>query len=270
MLLKKAIMKVRRAILCCRSHKRKPSLDIGSPTNVRHVPITDSLPGLTDSERLYIREKASSDAIHLLGLHTSPPSPTGSNSPLGSHSPSISSPPASRENSLPLLNAASKDLPEALPTPPRPTHGESSPPRTRMQGMSTWDFVDEGHRAYDPTATRLSLSSAESGSGPRVLKKINLRDHKLSRSDSGNQKASERRAKKDANQSFMSLNFGFDWELDDARSTASLGEGFEMQDTVGGHTEPGIDGAKKGIEESVVRDSDSEADVGEMMGLVKI
>ena len=46
-----------------------------------------------------------------------------------------------------LLNAASKDLPTSVPTPPRRTHNENSPPAMRMKSM--WD----SERRYSSDST---------------------------------------------------------------------------------------------------------------------
>jgi hypothetical protein len=87
MAIKDIISKIKRSILCCSRREEKCTLDIvglpdatvmthvltqkqGAPTNVRRVDVFDALPGLTDAQRKYIREKASSDAIHLLGLQS--------------------------------------------------------------------------------------------------------------------------------------------------------------------------------------------------------
>lgn len=233
---KNILSKVRRVFLCNKS-ERKPSLDIvsipittsftsnnklkrrgfchlkhytqrkktlttlkGHPTNVRRVDISDALPGLTDTERKYIREKASSDAIHLLGLQSHPP--TSPPSPTESTTPSLK--PASREPSEALLNAASKDLPSTLPTPPRRTHNENSPPAVRLQTMRT-----------HPETNLISQIDSLKSSQPKPDTKIN--------------------------ESFMTLNLEFDWEekkdLPDTPRTLSLcgdGEGFETQSTTGG------------------------------------
>ncbi|KAL5118137.1 hypothetical protein ACEQ8H_003972 [Pleosporales sp. CAS-2024a] len=153
------LMKMRRVLLCCNEPKQ---LDIGEPTDVRKVDISESLPGLTDAQRKYIREKASSDAIHLLSLqshpHTSPPSRTTSLTSCAS--PRLSS---SHEPSEPLLNAASQHLPTALPTPPRRMHHESSPPATRMKSMRY------ASPSLPPTPPRRTRSASASPPPPPSL-----------------------------------------------------------------------------------------------------
>ncbi|KAJ4368218.1 hypothetical protein N0V83_006574 [Neocucurbitaria cava] len=265
MAFKDIIMKIRRAVLCCSKREHKLSLDIvrtsllmlatrpprisandykGHPTDVRRVDISDALPGLTDAERKYIREKASSDAIHLLGLQSHPPShpPTGPPSPTESHSPSIAptSILSSREPSVALLNAASKDLPSSLPTPPRRQHNENSPPAARMKSM--WD-----------STRRLSNSSSSHDGLYEKLSQIKSSDEN------------------DRNESFTTLHLDFTFEdkKDPSKSpeTLSLTEGFEMQDTMGGHSQVTTPNKKDKIIQRAIKatelsdSSDSEGDV---------
>lgn len=134
--------------------------------------VSETLPGLTDAERKYIREKASSDAIHLLAIQSNPPSqPINSPlSPIASHSPSVTtySIPISREASISLLNAASQGLPDTLPTPPRRTHHEDSPPPARMkstrytQKHNTRPSATVGTNAIDLYAKLQDLQSTTS------------------------------------------------------------------------------------------------------------
>ncbi|KAF2032696.1 hypothetical protein EK21DRAFT_60281, partial [Setomelanomma holmii] len=188
----------------------------GSPTNVHRIDISDATSGLTDAERKYIREKASSDAIHLLGLQSQPPSHPATSPTSRTESPSPSLGPASRlacrEPSEALLNAASKDLPSALPTPPKQRHNESSPPAAHMKSM--WEI-----------SRRLSSSSSATHDGLY---------EKLERVKGGQTEA------KGLNESFMTLNLEFDWEdkkhSSDTPRTLSLSKGLEMQDTVGGQS----------------------------------
>ncbi|KAF2994486.1 hypothetical protein E8E13_001648 [Curvularia kusanoi] len=212
MAIKDVISKIQRSLLCCSKREERCTLDIGAPTNVRRVDVSDALPGLTDDQRKYIREKASSDAIHLLGLQSHPPSHPPSQPSTTPPSPEHSlrhepkSAISSRQPSMALLNAASKDLPSTVPTPPRQTHPPSSSPSTRMKSM--WSGTQ-----------RLSTSSS-------------CRDSLYSKIGDGD---------KSHDASFMTLNLDFETEsLDtkqraDSPRTLSLTSGFEMQDTVGGH-----------------------------------
>ncbi|KAH7069027.1 hypothetical protein BKA63DRAFT_99782 [Paraphoma chrysanthemicola] len=221
MAFKKTIMKLRRAMLCCSKHDRTHSMDIGSPTNVRRVDISDALPGLTDSERKYLREKASSDAIHLLGIQSLPPSHPATSPPsptlTSSASPSLCGPASrltSREPSEALLNAASKDLPSALPTPPKQRHNESSPPAARMKSM--WE-----------TTRRMSESS--SVTNDELYEKL---ERVKGERDS--------KTKRTKNESFSTLNLEFEWECSSRKGssetarTVSFHSGFEVQGTIGG------------------------------------
>ncbi|KAF2855687.1 hypothetical protein T440DRAFT_464081 [Plenodomus tracheiphilus IPT5] len=257
MTLKTIIMRVRRAVLCCTERERKrPSetvrLEIGSPTDVRRVDVSATLPGLTDAERRYIREKASSDAVHLLGLQseppshpvTSPPSPTRSSSP--SLAPTSAMP--SREPSVALLNAASKDLPSALPTPPRRTHNENSPPASRMKTM--WK-----------SSNRLSNSSTCHDGLYEKLEQIKGADVE----------------EKGLTESFVTLNLDFDFEdkkssvhassvhASESTRTLSLTEGFEMQDTKGGKCQPIAKSlvVQKAIDATNLGDSSDDSDFEE-------
>jgi hypothetical protein len=231
MAIKDIILKIKRSILCCSRREEKCTLDIvglpdatvmthvltqkqGAPTNVRRVDVSDALPGLTDAQRKYIREKASSDAIHLLGLQSHPPSHPGSQPPTTPPSPEHSlrhepnSAISSRQPPMTLLNAASKDLPEGVPTPPRQTHAPTSSPDTRMKSM--WR-----------ESKRLSTTSS-------------CRDSLYSKIGDG---------EKPRDTSFMTLNLEFETESLDSRKradsprTLSLTSGFEMQDTVGGRAD---------------------------------
>jgi hypothetical protein len=104
-----------------------------------------------------------------------------------------------------FLNAASKDLPTTVPTPPRRTHNENSPSAMRMKSM--WD----SERRY----------SSDSTGGDEVDERVVV----TKKTDEGR------------NESSMTLNLEFDWEEKKDRSdsprTMSLTEGFEIQDTVG-------------------------------------
>ncbi|KAH7398306.1 hypothetical protein BKA66DRAFT_199599 [Pyrenochaeta sp. MPI-SDFR-AT-0127] len=242
MAVKDILMKFGQALLCCGKRERK--LKIGSPTDVRRVDVSDAIPGLTDAERKYIREKASSDAIHLLGLQSHPPShpPTSRPSPTSSRSTSVE--PTfimlSREPSEVLLNAASKDLPSTLPTPPRRVHNENSPPAARMKTMRE-------------NSRRLSKSSS---------------CHDDLYADLEEAKGNE--SEKGPSDSFMTLNLEFDFEEKKSRSDSprmlSLTDGFEMQDTKGGHSEVTTPSKKDRLIERAIKttalgdSSDSEDD----------
>ncbi|KAF2631030.1 hypothetical protein BU25DRAFT_445987 [Macroventuria anomochaeta] len=242
MTFKDVISKIQRSILCYSKRERKCSLDISSPTNVRRVDVSNALPGLTDAERKYIREKASSNAIHLLGLQFHPPShppsqPT-TTPPSAEHflRHESNSAMSSREPSMALLNAASKDLPDAIPTPPRQTHPPTSPPSARMKSM--WDG-----------ARRLSSSSS-------------CRDSLYSKIGDG---------EKPRDASFMTLNLEFEFESPGAKKrsdsprTLSVASGFETQDTVGEHADTNIPIIKNekvnaAIKETEVVDSGGDED----------
>ncbi|KAL6710009.1 hypothetical protein ACN47E_009800 [Coniothyrium glycines] len=246
--LKKVIFKVRRALLCCSKRDSKTSLDIGSPTDVRRVDISDALPGLTDAERKYLREKASSDAIYLLGIQSHPPSNSATlpPSPTASHSPSLATTSAisSREPSVALLNAASKDLPNALPTPPRHTHHEDSPPTSRMKSM--WD-----------SSKRRSTGSKRLNSTPASPEGLYRKLEQLQSSETETKSPAE-------STRTLNLEFGADDNKAavDSPRTLSLTEGFEMQDTVGGKQVPAARGlvVKKAIEATDLGDSSESED----------
>ncbi|CBX93835.1 predicted protein [Plenodomus lingam JN3] len=254
------IMKLRRAVLCCSKRERSsPSETVrlevvsfhtqyldhpptsslavspiymiisdkfeqGSPTDVRRVDVSATLPGLMDAQRRYVREKASSDAVHLLGLQseppshpaTSPPSPTQSNT----RSIALASNLSSREPSVALLNAASKDLPSVLPTPPKRTHNENSPPASRMKTM----WKDSNRPSNSSTCHEGLYEKLEQIKGADV-------------------------EEKGLTESFVTLNLDFEFadeksvhassvHASESTSTLSLTGGFEMQDTKGGRCQP--------------------------------
>lgn len=133
-----------------------------------------------------------------------------------------------------LLNAASKDLPDAVPTPPRQTHPPTSPPSARLKGM--WDG-----------AKRLSGSSSCRDS---LYSKIG--DHEKPRDPS-----------------FMTLNTDSESpsakKRSDSSRTLSLSSGFERQDTVGGHADSNtksvkIEKVNAVIKQTEVVDSSDEDD----------
>lgn len=137
---------------------------------------------------------------------------------------------------MPLLNAASKDLPDAIPTPPRQTHPPSSPPSARMKSM--W-----------AGAKRLSNSSS-------------CRDSLYSKIGDG---------EKANHSSMMTLNLDFEFESASGRKradsprTLSLASGFEMQDTIGGHSDANLPITKNqkvnaAIKETEVVDSSDDED----------
>jgi hypothetical protein len=124
-----------------------------------------------------------------------------------------------------LLNAASKDLPDAVPTPPRQTHPPTSPPSARLKGM--WDG-----------AKRLSSSSSCRDS---LYSKIG--DHE-----------------KPQDSSFMTLNLDFESpsakKRPDSSKTLSLASGFETQDTVGGHADSNTPIAKNEKVNAAIRETE--------------
>ena len=135
-----------------------------------------------------------------------------------------------------LLNAASKDLPDAVPTPPRQTHPPSSPPSARMKSM--W-----------AGAKRLSNSSS-------------CRDSLYSKICDG-EKAND--------SSMMTLNLDFEFESTSGRKradsprTLSLASGFETQDTAGGHSDTKLPVSKNekvnaAIKETEIVDSSDDED----------
>ncbi|KAF9694379.1 hypothetical protein EKO04_007527 [Ascochyta lentis] len=245
MTFKDIVSKVQLSILCCIGRERKRSLDIGSPTDVRHVDVSDTLPGLTNTERQYIREKASNDAIRLLSLQSHPPSQSPSQpttsppSPehLFQHEPSSAM--SSREPSMALLNAASKDLPDAIPTPPPQAHSHTSSPSARMKGM--WDDVK-----------RLSNSSS-------------CRDSLYSKIEDN----SINNEKKPRDSSFMTLNLELGPESpssktrSDSPRTLSLASGFETQDTIGGYARAAAPIAKNEKVSAVIKEADTVDDSDE-------
>lgn len=135
-----------------------------------------------------------------------------------------------------LLNAASKDLPDAVPTPPRQTHPPSSSPSARMKSM--W------------------------AGGKRLSSSSSCRDSLYSKIDDG-EKANE--------SSMMTLNLDFEFESlhgrkrTDSPRTLSLASGFETQDTVGGHSDVNMPITKNAkvtaaIKETEVVDSSEDED----------
>ncbi|KAK7177598.1 hypothetical protein PSPO01_16352 [Paraphaeosphaeria sporulosa] len=240
----------RRALLCCSGREPKRSLDIGSPTDVRRVDIRDAIPNITEAELKNIREKPSSDVVHLLEQHSLPPSHPASSppSPTNSSSPSIAPASAlsSREPSMALLNAASKDLPTALLTPPCRPHHENSPPASRMKSM--WNGskrLSNSSTCHDGLYEKLeSLKGADSG------------DRGLT-------------------QFFVTLNLDFDIDgkhdsnRPESARTLFLTEGLEMQDTKGGNVTPVAKNlvVKQAIEATQLGDSFV---AGEHRPLVKI
>lgn len=136
-----------------------------------------------------------------------------------------------------LLNAASKDLPDAVPTPPRQTHPPSSSPSARMKSM--WGSA---HRLSTSSSCRDSIySKIEDGKNPRDT-------------------------------SFATLNLDLEAESPDTKKrtdsprTLSLTSGFETQDTVGGHADAPnapitkIEKVNAAIKETEVVDSSDDED----------
>ncbi|KAF2734971.1 hypothetical protein EJ04DRAFT_576514 [Polyplosphaeria fusca] len=162
MAFKDVLMKMKRALLCCGGDGRTRSLEISSPTDVRHIDLDICMPELSQEERDYIREKASADPHRFLSLQSHPPS---------SPSTSPSSPTSSRTPSTTLLNAASTNLPTSLPTPPQQTHTDATlPPALRMKRI--WEHTRRLSASLGSThhAGYLDLQNMHNGSeGPLVL-----------------------------------------------------------------------------------------------------
>ncbi|KAJ4366042.1 hypothetical protein N0V95_000268 [Ascochyta clinopodiicola] len=140
---------------------------------------------------------------------------------------------SSREPSMALLNAASKELPDALPTPPPQAHPHTSSPSARMKGM--WDGVK-----------RLSNSSS-------------CRDSLYSKIEDN----SINNEKKLRDTSFMTLNLELGSESpsskirSDSPRTLSLASGFETQDTIGGHGQTAASVAKTDKVNAAVKEKDT-------------
>lgn len=112
-----------------------------------------------------------------------------------------------------LLNAASKDLPSALPTPPIHVHNEDSPPASRMNTM--WhgpSRISNGSTCHDELYKKLEKIKGDE------VKKLGLTE------------------------SFLTLNLDFEKEssthTSDSTRTLSLTEGFETQGTKSGNLQP--------------------------------
>jgi hypothetical protein len=185
----------------------------GFPTDVRRIDISDTLPGLTDAQRKHIREKALNDAIRLSSIQS-----LSATSPLSRTSSSLAF--MSCEPPEALLNAASKDLPSTLPTPPRHTHNPNSPPTVRMRSM--WENTEK-------LSIHTSRSSSTTSHADMCEKLARAGDHPPRNQES-----------KGLNESFRTLNLEFDWEDKTVSPrTISLSEGFEVADTTGGaHVQP--------------------------------
>ncbi|KAF2121411.1 hypothetical protein BDV96DRAFT_211574 [Lophiotrema nucula] len=141
MTFKNIMAQFRRAILCCSTDKGKRSLEIGSPTDVRHVEIDLCMPHLSEEQRQLIHKAAPTDARQMISLQSHPPTQPPSVFPSAPSSmpPSLAS---SREPSATLLNAASKGLPTNLPTPPRQKHSDSNLPASAgMKVKSIWEHT---------------------------------------------------------------------------------------------------------------------------------
>jgi hypothetical protein len=170
----------------------------------------------------------------------------------------------SREPSEPLLNAASKDLPSALPTPPRHTHHESSPPAVRVKGMrekpESYQESDANTNTNTLPARKLSFSTTVSSSSSSTSISASAllpHENEVSSSKATNPVR--------LTQSFMTLNFDFAWEEGSPKNgnrndacdevmtprTVSLSEGFEVADTVGGHAAPVVPKDNEVVEKTV-------------------
>lgn len=153
---------------------------------------------------------------------------------------------SSREPSVAPLNAASDNLPSAVPTPPRHVYTEFETPvggaRERLKGMRV-----HAHDRRDSTSSSTDVDeSIEPIPDPPAAQGLN--------------------------ESFMTLNLSFDWEANtntnkhktESESARSLdfSEGSEMQDTMGGHgrmdspVETRGDGKKGGVSASLAESSD--------------
>ena len=225
------------------------------------------------SRRQLLREKSDCDAIGLLSLGSHPPTqpstPTihtalmanpfasaadrlppsnpfasaSDSTPISqrqSPAPTTPSPTsirsAPRSSSLPLLNAASTNLPTTLPTPPHQRHHETSPPAYRIKSM--WE------RTRRLSSSLSHHSSLRSSTGYRGLE----------------------RAKSDGGVVMLDLSLGegldlketLGGEADDNKSSFS-DEGFETQGTVGGT--PGA--AKRALGNPVVERAIRATDLGD-------
>ncbi|KAF1965231.1 hypothetical protein BU23DRAFT_575048 [Bimuria novae-zelandiae CBS 107.79] len=173
--LKNALIKIKRAPLCCRKGDRKCSPDIGSLTDVRHMDITKTMPNLSEADKRFIGEKACHDATHMYSLHSHPPTlPSTPTTPLTDPFASNPLPSQTRlptpsrpllTNREPLLNAASTNPPTNpptnLPTPPHHSLSETSPPARPTKSM--WD------RTRRLSTTLSHRSSVRSSAGYRGL-----------------------------------------------------------------------------------------------------
>ncbi|KAH7130469.1 hypothetical protein B0J11DRAFT_504250 [Dendryphion nanum] len=250
--LKKILSKCRRALLCCGAEEKNHSLDISSPTNIRKGVL--DIPGLTEEQRAFIREKASTDA-RLMSLSSHPPTRPPSFPPS-----SVPLPTPSRSPSVTLLNSASSNLPSTLPTPPRQKHTDSAPSSSahnRMKGF--WECT----RRHNNTL--------------RTHSNIGYHDLKADGAD--------------RDEGVVLLGFDFkELEPDSPVSAKTSVEGFEPQDVMGGGqetvdmkdsnekrtgdlaTEPVIQGTEDGSSTSGSDDDDGRStafDFGERKPLVK-
>ncbi|KAJ4296842.1 hypothetical protein N0V90_006890 [Kalmusia sp. IMI 367209] len=211
--------KFRRFLLCCSKVERKRSLDIGSPTDVRRMDITEGMPNLTEADAKIIREEASHDAIRLLSLQSHPPTQPPSPTSLKNKSP-LHLPP--HPHALP--KAPSPATPASLPrppqqrlrqpphlatTPPRQKHSDTSPPAFRMKSM--WERTRRLSRGASLRSThRSSAGYAE-----------------LEKAKGG---VNESVVVLDLDPDTRSIRVGEDASVKSGKS----GEGFEVQNTVGG------------------------------------
>jgi hypothetical protein len=143
-----------------------------------------------------------------------------------------------------------------------------------MKSMSAWQSP---YSNSDSLPRRLSFgTSSSSGSSSTNNSALFEKLERVKESNNGPQKIS-------LNESFMTLNFDWDWKDQSARDevltprTLSLSEGFEMTDTIGGHG--GLEGNKAvanvvaATRVADIGDSDSGVDeyvVGDKSPLVKI
>ncbi|PVI02499.1 hypothetical protein DM02DRAFT_727157 [Periconia macrospinosa] len=267
----RGIMKrIRRVILCGKGEEAKKPLEIGSPTDVRRMDFSEALPGLTEADSKFIREKTANDDIHLITFQphapTEPRTPPRTSSPTPSQSTtsasaSTSALPHETTPSYPLLNAASSNLPSTLPTPPRRQHTDTPPPASRMKSM--WERTQ-----------RLS-SSHRSSVGYHELDAVNsVVDVNVGVVDNNKRDDTDREVHIDGDEdskegALLTLDIDLDFKDDaelrfDSHSASSSlsssssehhhdggnGGGFEEQSTFGGGTSPtstvGMEGSRGG------------------------
>ncbi|KAG9194654.1 hypothetical protein G6011_04689 [Alternaria panax] len=142
--------------LLCDKHERKPNLDIGEPTNVRVIDVSESLPGLTDAQRKQIREEASSGALRLQDIRSQPPTSPPSPNDFDAHRTSVATDTAEsvsthteiislysfsdvspEESAMAMVarNTTFENLPSSVSTSPRRKQRAYSPLPMRVKSM---------------------------------------------------------------------------------------------------------------------------------------